>query len=245
MRLIMCLCIFLLPMNAICQEEEISVSPDQNYSRHLFSPSARTLKSGTGYYTNYYVLISSLSYGVIDRLTLNAGFLLPLPLAFYPQMYWAGACVHIWHNENIAVSAGANLFRLNRENYLMGYSNVTMGKSDKCITMGIGLRRYTQWNHVVATDPMVQFGANYRLTKFVTLVADGIYLAGKGVDQDYPNTFVIAAARFQWTRKTFDLGLGLVSVPDRIEDEGGGEKYVEKKGSAGLLYVAFAYSFGH
>ncbi len=47
--------------------------PNPNITRLFFAPTARMLKQGKGYFSDYYIFFPGFAYGITDRVTLGGG----------------------------------------------------------------------------------------------------------------------------------------------------------------------------
>ena len=68
-----------MPRNSIVSTRNIKSSngaltrSDPNYSRLMFTPTGRPLRSGQGYWSNYYISFPGITYGLTNQISITAG----------------------------------------------------------------------------------------------------------------------------------------------------------------------------
>jgi hypothetical protein len=143
---------------------------DPNYTRLLFSPTARALKSGTGYISMYQLFFPFVAVGVADIVTLAGGISL-LPGAEEQLLYFAPK-ITLLNHEYTSVAAGLIHFSITgggEEGVGIYYGVATFGNSDAALTCGLG------WGYAgeeTADKPVVLIGGEYRLSNSLKLVSE-------------------------------------------------------------------------
>ena len=112
---------------------------DPNYSRLLFAPTARPLKQGDGYFSDYYVFFPGISYGITNNITLMGGFSFLPGAPLDEQLLYVAPKISINVNDKIAIAAGALLANVNEVAAGIGFMVATYGERDRSLTLGLGL----------------------------------------------------------------------------------------------------------
>ena len=206
-------------------------SLDPNYSRLLFGPTARPLKKGEGYFSDYYVLFPGISYGITNNLSLMAGFSLIPGLGFDEQLFYLAPKLGINVNDKFAVAAGALYMNAKDVSAGIGFTVATYGERDKSITLGLGLgyTKESEEDLKFAEHPIIMFGGNARLSNSIALVSENWIITGS--DFDISQQPFSIAARFFGEHISVDFGF--IIILDVIKE------------GFPIPWLSFVYNFGN
>ncbi|HHL73877.1 MAG TPA: hypothetical protein ENJ29_15310 [Bacteroidetes bacterium] len=154
-----------------------------NATRMFFAPTARTLKSGNGYFADVYLFFPSVAYGLTDNITIGGGISLFPNVPFDEQLLYLTPKVGFSIGESAHGAVGVLLLRMpdfsdSADNPLgvgILYGVTTFGSMDKSITAGLG---YGFVDKEVADRPMVILGGEWRVSRRVSLVTENWVLPG-------------------------------------------------------------------
>ncbi|MCK5132636.1 MAG: hypothetical protein KAR40_10860, partial [Candidatus Sabulitectum sp.] len=115
------------------------VRHDPNTTRLFFAPTARNIRSGSGYFADYMVFFPTVAYGITDNVAISGGVSL-IPGA--KKQVWFLA-PKISYNISPALDAAIGAFLLDppgdENSELLGYSVMTYGDRRKSLTLGFAL----------------------------------------------------------------------------------------------------------
>jgi hypothetical protein len=126
---------------------------DPNQTRLLFSPTARPLKQGKGYFSVYEIFFPMVSYGITDFIAFSGGFSL-IPGADTQLLYIAPK-INVLNQDDFALSGGVLYMTITDESAGIAYGVATYGKSSDAVTVGLG------WGFVegdFSSKPMLVLG---------------------------------------------------------------------------------------
>ena len=221
---------------------------DPNYTRLLFAPTARPLRSRSGYFAVYEIFFAFVAYGLGDYLTLAGGmslfpgvneqifYLAPKFTAFQTDnLDLAVGVLHLvvpsWNdgdsdgsNENSEEDSDEN--NGNEGEEVLGdigivYTNVTFGSQYKALTFGLG------WGYSgedVTNEPIILIGGEAQITKSTKLITENWFPPGTDVG------LLSLGIRFFGEKLSADLGF-FVPVGSDMEGEF-------------FPWVNFTYNFG-
>jgi len=199
--------------------------PDPNYTRLLFAPTARPLKSGQGYFSAYEVFFPFLAVGVGDIVTLAGGMSL-FPFTSTQLVYLAPKVTAV-NTEKFSLAGGVLYMNLTSTSedfdgagILYGVS--TYGTGDAAVTAGLGWGFY---GDEMANDPVLMLGGELRVSNSVKFISENWFPPKSEV------AFLSAGIRFFGDRLAADLGLIHPAGP-RME------------GFPFMPWLGFAYNFG-
>lgn len=112
---------------------------DPNTSRLFFSPTGRSLKSGNGYFADYYIFFPTLAYGITDYFSLSGGIsLLPGSTS---QLIMLAPKFTFPLSPRVGVGAGFMYLTLTKEDgsLKLFYAVTTIGDDRSAITLGAGV----------------------------------------------------------------------------------------------------------
>ena len=113
---------------------------DANATRLLFSPTARSLRTGEGYIGVYEFLLPFVQVGITDRLSMGVG----TPLIFFGddsgRPVWLTPKYQFYKGPRTSAAVGVMPFVIVGENVRFGlaYTVVTTGGDDDALTVGAG-----------------------------------------------------------------------------------------------------------
>lgn len=176
---------------------------DPNNTRLFFSPTARTLEAGDGYFGVYELFIPFVAYGITDWLMIAGGspFYLGITGEITPPIY-LGPKVRVYDSEGFDVAAGAlGVFIFDddeTEAFSLLYGAGTLGSEDRAVTLGAG------WGYVddgFSEKPVVMLGGETRVGRFTKLLTENLFVPGeRGV-------IISGGVRFFGQRLSADVGL--------------------------------------
>jgi hypothetical protein len=208
---------------------------DPSYSRLMFAPTGRPLRKGDGYFSDFYVLFPSVSYGVTDHLSVSAGMSFIPGISLDEQLFFVAPRLGKAFSDNFAVSVGALYAtagdRSDEDSGAAGiaFGVATWGSPDRSLTAGLGFG-YTRSGGDLdfSGTPVLMLGGNYRLSNRISLVSENWLVLREGFDIG-EQPFGLAL-RFFSERLSADVGVLLVGD---LLDEG-----------LPIPWLSFAYHFG-
>ena len=195
--------------------------PNPNSTRLIFAPTARMLKRGEGYFSDYWIFFPGISVGLTDFVSLGGGMSI-FPEASSQVMYFTPK-VGILQSPKVNFAVGALIasvpFDSDDNNAGILYGVGTWGDVDNSFTAGLG---YGYTNGDLASNPAVLIGGESRLSPRVSFVTENYLL---------PGGFLIlgAGVRFMGRGMAFDLAL--------TSFNGDGENF------CCVPFVGFVYNF--
>ena len=173
--------------------------PNPNSTRLIFAPTARMLRRGEGYFSDYWVFFPGISVGLTDFVSLGGGMSI-FPEASSQVMYFTPK-VGIVQSPKVNFAVGALIasvpFDSDANSAGILYGVGTWGDIDNSLTAGLG---YGYTNGDLASNPAVLIGGESRLSPRVSFVTENYLL---------PGGFVILGGglRFMGRGMAFDLAL--------------------------------------
>ena len=198
-----------------------------NTTRLFFAPTGRTLRKGTGYFSNYYVLFPGIAYAITDNLSIGGGMSIIPWIDLDEQLFYLTPKLGLKTAKNLHLSAGALLIRVNDfddgdDLKLVGaiYGVGTLGTLDESITAGLG---YGFEGSDFADKPMIMVGGELRASNRTAFVTENWLFPGA----DKP--LVSYGVRFFGEKISVDLAFINVVSEDAI--------------FPGIPYIDFVYNF--
>lgn len=176
---------------------------DPNATRLFFSPTARALPRGGGYFGVYELFIPFVAYGVTDRVLIAGGspFYLYLTGEVEPPFY-IGPKVLLLDTEKMAASLGALTVIFpddeDTEIFSILYGVGTWGSTDHAFSFGAG------WGYVdddISEKPLVMVGGETRVGRMTKLMTENLFVPGED------GVIVSGGIRFFGERLSADAGL--------------------------------------
>lgn len=155
---------------------------DANRTRYFYSPSAMMLHKGEGYFSQKELFFSSISYGVTDYLTVQAGGVLPAWLAydgfnFIGAVKVGGSLTKLFH-----VAAGAQTLVIpaldSQGGGAMGFvfGTGTLGNDNAHLTLSVGKPFLLSRDESLQGDFLITASGNLRVSKHVALVTENWFV---------------------------------------------------------------------
>ncbi len=165
-----------------------------NPTRLLFSPTARMLKQGEGYFSDYYLFFPGLTMGIADGFTMGAGVSIFPRVDLENQLFFFGSKVGIIPDRLAAGVLVLQGLDLPTSGVLFGVT--TIGQPDGSLSAGLG---YGFIDGDLADRPTMMIGGEMRLSEHISLVSENHIL---------PDTDPLVAygMRFFARRLSVDLG---------------------------------------
>ncbi|HEY5908521.1 MAG TPA: hypothetical protein VIZ31_10780, partial [Vicinamibacteria bacterium] len=218
---------------------------DPNDSRLLFAPTGRPLRKGDGYFSDHYVLVPGVAYGLTDHVSVSGGVSVIPSLGFDEQLFYVSSSVGWRFQEKAAFSLGG-LYATGTEANEAGallFGIASFGPSDRSLSLGLGLattrneeylsdergnytRTESSWSFRDA--PVLMVGGTFRVGKRLSLVTESWLFPGGGFELSQQPFGV--GLRFFGERLSVDVGLVLVA---EVLDEG-----------FPIPWLSFSYHFG-
>ncbi len=207
-------------------EQEISGKygyKDPNDTRLFFAPTARTLKQGHGYFSDYELFFPSFGVGAFDFLSIGGG------ISIFPgvgaQLYYIAPKVRVLHLNKLDVAVGTLYMNATSNSGFGGgiaWGLATYGTSDLAATVGAG------WGYSgesFADKPVILLGGEARVSQSIKLLGEAWIIPD---ENNFPLLFGI---RFFGRQLAADLGMIYIT----------GSK---TSGWPFIPWVGFAYNFG-
>lgn len=197
---------------------------DPNQTRLLFSPTARSLRSGQGYIAFYEIFFGFAAIGIADRFTLAGG------ATFIPgteQLLYLAPKVTLVQTPGYSVAAGAWGITTTSGEGTAGilYGVGTLGQSERAATFGVG---YAFADGDFSSSPLLMLGGEWQVSNSLKLVSENYVLP-----QVEDGLFVSAGVRFFGRNLAADFAL--LMAPTLLDDIDGWPF---------IPWVGFAYNFG-
>ena len=199
----------LRPIRGTVRDGEVWLE-DPNTARLFIAPTGRTLRKGHGYVGVSELVFPFASYGVTDWLTLAA--VTPIAPASV-QGVFVTPRVRLLALPSAQVSAGALAYFYDSGSIGILYGVVTLGGTDRAVTVGSGLPFVTQQESAVADEPILMAGGELRLGRRGKLITENHFWLGENPG------LLSAGIRVFGERFAVDLALGLL-----LADFGEGEQ---------------------
>jgi hypothetical protein len=202
---------------------------DPNRTRLLLvAPTGRSLGTGEGYVSTFWVAFPFVAYGITDNLTLAGGtpvlpgvigrviYLAPkLQVLSTPTVDAAVGVLALFATEELASGSAG-----------IGYGVATFGNTDRSVSGGAGwafvLGGGDAW---VSNEPLLMLGGEYRVSRSVKLLTENYFVLGES------GSLVTGGMRLFGERLSADFGIGAVVA----------------RGSGGVPWfplLNFVYNFG-
>lgn len=191
-------------------EQESELNSDPKATRLLFSPTGRPLKKGSGYFTDFYVFLPSITYGFNDRLSVMTGMSVVPGIGIGDQLKYIAPRYTLSESDNTATAAGfLNVFVNSGTSAGILYATHTVGRPDKSFTAALG------WGYLKEKSeeldfhpyPIVMLGGNIRLGKHTAFVTENWLITGENIS-NYP---FVAGLRFFSKHIAVDVGAMLIA----------------------------------
>ncbi len=112
---------------------------DPNYSRLMFAPTGRPLRQGDGYFSDLYVFLPSIAYGLTSNISVMAGFSIVPFIGFDSQLKYIAPRIGFQPSEKFAVSVGVLYTTVEEWTAGITFAVASFGQPDKSFTAGVGI----------------------------------------------------------------------------------------------------------
>jgi len=151
-----------------------------NTTRLYFAPTARMLKKGDGYFSDYYLFFPGIAYGISDNITIGGGMSLFPGLSLNEQIYYFTPKIGLRTTLHSSFAAGALIValpKIDNEQHTTGiaYGVGTFGNGDGHLTVGLG---YGFVDNHMAKKPMFMIGGEKRFSRRVSFVSENWIFPG-------------------------------------------------------------------
>jgi len=201
----------------------IPSSNNPGISRLFFSPTARTLKAGSGYFSLHEVFFPFISIAAADIVELGGG------ISIYPegdkQYYFLSSKFQLYCSENISASAGLIYLGISKEpdETLLGYGIVTLGNKKMGVTLGYGSNLMPNKKNDLSGLFIV--GGDIQISDFIKLISENYLL----LEEEGATVVYSSGVRFFGENLALDIGFfGAID---------------SSKGWPFLPWVSFSYNF--
>ncbi len=198
-----------------------------NTTRLYFAPTARMLKKGEGYFSDYYLFFPGIAFGFSDNFTLGGGMSLFPFVSPGDQMFYLTPKVGLKATQSMSLAAGALIIAMPKndddESPLVGilYGVGTIGDPHGSLTIGLG---YGFVDDELADKPMFMIGGEKRLSRRVSFVSENWIFPGV----DFP----VVSYGFRFFGEGISVDLALFNAL-------GDEMFFP-----GLPWIDFVFNFG-
>lgn len=194
---------------------------DPNTTRYFYAPSAFSLAHGVGYVSQKEVVATTVAYGLVDGVGIEAGTV--LPLLFTPaRAAIIGLKLGFPVADGVHVGGGVQTLLLypDRQSGLgalgLGFVVVTLGRPDQHVSVGVGQSAVSfDQTFEVGPTPVV-IAVNLRLSDALAFVTES-WLFVDPKQTLFPSTFRFfpsAGVRFLGRRFAADLGVVPIWIGD-------------------------------
>jgi hypothetical protein len=201
----------------------IPSSNNPGISRLFFSPTARTLEAGSGYFSLHEVFFPFISIAAADIVELGGG------ISIYPegdkQYYFLSSKFQLYCSENISASAGLIYLGISKEpdETLLGYGIVTFGNEKMGVTLGYGSNLMPNKKNDLSGLFIV--GGDIQISDFIKLISENYLL----LEEEGATVVYSSGVRFFGENLALDIGFfGAID---------------SSKGWPFLPWVSFSYNF--
>ena len=162
---------------------------DPNRTRYLYSPSAFSLESGEGYFSQKELIFSSLAYGVTDNLTILVGGVFPAWVLEAFNLI-LGAKYTFEYSESLHFAVGGEGFYISGFSLTNVFAGVTLGEEDAHLTLNVGKPITITGDSSTVGDLLISVSGNIRASQAVRLISENwlmpssdglVHLNGAGV----------------------------------------------------------------
>lgn len=148
---------------------------DPNRTRLFFSPTARPLKAGEGYFAVYEIFFPMVAVGITDFFAISGGISL-LPYSEHQVIYLAPKATII-NSDNFQLGGGLLYMTAAGESYSLVYAVTTFGSPSLAFTGGMG------WGLVdgdFSDVPVITLGLEVQISNSAKLITENWILPDEG-----------------------------------------------------------------
>ncbi len=193
--------------------EGIKNSPKQNIPRSFYSPTGHGIKKGEAYYTNLFLYLSQIDYGINDKFSIGLG-ISPLLIIGSPSPIWLTPKISIPTTKerlNISMSLLTGVFvNLNRKRekqiatFGMAFTSATLGDRSRNLSIGLG---YGFLKNELAKKPAISISGMCKINERGYFVTENYILPGLS---NFP--VLSLGGRHFWNKASIDYGLFIVEA---------------------------------
>ena len=178
---------FEIPHTKISAIQEIAASSfvngqhwfrNNNATRLFFAPTGRMLKKGEGYFSDYYLILPGMAYGLTDHFTIGGGLSIVPGISLNEQVYFITPKMGYSPSDRFHLAAGALLLKLpvdDNKSAGIFYGVGTYGSPDLSFTAGAGFG-FVDGN--LSDKPMLMVGGEARISRRISLVTENWIFPG-------------------------------------------------------------------
>lgn len=208
-----------MPVSSIREGQYWFKNP--NTTRLFFSPTARTLKQGEGYFADYWIFFPSVTFGITDNLTFGGGMSIIPGLDISNQLFFLTPKLGFDVKENVNLATGVLYMNIPEAKALgIIYGVSTFGDENRSATAGLG---YGFYGKELTDKPFLMLGGELRTSSHLSVVTENWF----GANMEDP--IISAGIRFFGRKLSADFAL--IIFPG-IEE-----------GFPALPYLDFVYKF--
>ena len=196
--------------------------PNPNTTRLMFAPTARMLKKGEGYFSDYLVFFPGVAYGVTDRITVGGGMSIVPGISLNKQIFYITPKIGVVHTGKFTLALGALVARAglgNDDNNVAdsGYNRTfgipyvvsTYGDDNGSVTGGVG---YGYADGKLTKRPALMFGGDRRLSRRFGIISENYVFPSSG-----DGALMSFGARFLGEKLSVDFGaVRILGVSDGV-----------------------------
>jgi hypothetical protein len=191
---------------------------DPNRTRYLYAPSAMMLRQGEGYFSQKELVFSSISYGLSDNITLQAGAVLPLwVLGANGFNIIGGVKVGGSPLDKLHLAVGAQAISFPSSGLVAAgflFGTATYGTPDIHVSLGVGSPFLLTGSFSLAPQAVTTLSGNVRVGQNVALVSENWLIPGfisPGATGELPmlNSLAVRIFGKQWA-----VDIGGIRVPN-------------------------------
>lgn len=198
---------------------------DPNRTRLFFVPTARSLKSGEGYFSDYMVFFPFLAFGITDFASISGGISLIPNIEFVNQLLYGNLKFTLHEGEIVSVGTGVLYTNITNNSGGILYGIVTVGPSDEALTFGLG-EGFTGENGF-SDYPVLVIGGEIQVSNSIKLLSEN------WIPTDGNQAIISFGIRFFGKHIAGDFGLLTFSSLNK------------SKGFPFIPWLSFTYNFGN
>lgn len=185
---------------------------DPNSTRLLFSPTARALRGGQGYFAAYEIFFPFVAYGVGNIATLAGGISLVPGLG--QQLIYLAPKITVYERRTVAVGVGTFFATPTGESEYAGiaYAVGTFGSSELALTLGGGVTYGIEnTDDGIANTPLILIGGEWQVSNSIKLISENYILTNE-------DTGILLSAGVRFFGERLSADLAFFTSPEIIND---------------------------
>ncbi len=174
-------------------------------SKYFFTQNGYGVKKGEGYYSNTWIFLNEVTYGVTDFFSISAGTI-PLFLFGVETPVWINPKLSIpVVKDKVNIGLGAyvgTIVGLEGSNFAFLYGNTTFGSRDKNLTIGLG---WAAGSGEISSTPLISVSGMIRTGQKWYIISENYYISNSN---DNGGLAVLSVgARYAARKVGLDFGL--------------------------------------